>query len=236
MRPVERYDKAAQYITLPTNILDVPQFKRFRKMLGKEGVLDIIAVTLRLSCTDGFRVKYDVVNLADDCDIDEESIESIIQLAVKRNWFVIEDDYLTLTEETIELVLGRLVAKRERTHKRNQKHYEKKKKDKPSKPTKKPKQSVDKGFMVKFNAFIKLFNDITGREFKGDSKAKAHFKARLKEGYTGDQFRKAITNAHNSEYHRENNGIYLTPELITRQDKLEMYLNSKGEKRESMNF
>jgi uncharacterized phage protein (TIGR02220 family) len=72
--------------------------------------------------------------------------------------------------------------------------------------------------------FITGFNEITDRKFRGDEKSKRQFFARLKQGYTPEQFGLAIQNCMNDEYHLQN-PKYLTPEFITRQDKLEKYLN-----------
>jgi uncharacterized phage protein (TIGR02220 family) len=75
--------------------------------------------------------------------------------------------------------------------------------------------------------FITGFNEITGRKFSGDQKARRQFFARLKQGYTPEQFGLAIVNCFNDKFHVEN-PMYLTPEFITRQDKLEKYLNYKA--------
>lgn len=72
--------------------------------------------------------------------------------------------------------------------------------------------------------FLEIFNSITGRNFRGTDKDKRQFNARIKEGYTIDHFKTAITNCKNDPYHVENQR-YLTPEFITRQDKLEKYLH-----------
>jgi uncharacterized phage protein (TIGR02220 family) len=77
-----------------------------------------------------------------------------------------------------------------------------------------------------FDDFIKLFNTLTNRQFQGDKKTQAQFKARIKAGYTKDKFKKAIENVFNNKWFAEN-PTYLTPEYITRSDKLEQYLNAK---------
>lgn len=77
----------------------------------------------------------------------------------------------------------------------------------------------------KFKAFIGLFNRLTKRSYKGDTKARRQFEARLKEGKTGEDFKKAIGNCLLDQWHREN-PQHLTPEFITRADKLEKYLNA----------
>jgi len=77
-----------------------------------------------------------------------------------------------------------------------------------------------------YKELIIMFNNITGRNFKGAEKSKKQFNARLKEGFSLDDFRLAITNCFNDEYHR-NNPKYLTPEFITRSEKLQQYMNIK---------
>jgi uncharacterized phage protein (TIGR02220 family) len=72
--------------------------------------------------------------------------------------------------------------------------------------------------------FISEFNRITGKQFRGTKKDEAQYSARVKEGFTLAQFISAITNCKNDKYHIDN-PKYLTPEFITRADKLQMYLN-----------
>jgi len=79
------------------------------------------------------------------------------------------------------------------------------------------------------NIFLDLFNEETGRKFRIlDSKTKRQLKARYKEGFTDDDFKKAIKNCMEDEYHKEHPN-YLTPEFITRADKLQKYLNAEKE-------
>ena len=88
-------------------------------------------------------------------------------------------------------------------------------------------------FEEKFRYFILVFNETAHRvsrlerKFKGDTKTKTQFKARLKEGYTSKDFEKAVENLYKNPKHRDNGFIYATPELITRANKLQMYLNAK---------
>jgi len=84
-------------------------------------------------------------------------------------------------------------------------------------------------FEEKFKFFVGMFNGITNRKFTGCAKSKKQLKARINDGYTGEQIKTAITNAYNSSWHKENNHKNLTPEFITRSDKLEMYLNAPSE-------
>jgi len=77
--------------------------------------------------------------------------------------------------------------------------------------------------------FISIFNELTGKKIRIlDSKAKKQFEARLKEGFTINEIKTAIVNCKNDKYHIEN-PKYLTPEFITRADKLQIYLNKENE-------
>lgn len=75
--------------------------------------------------------------------------------------------------------------------------------------------------------FISEFQKLTGRKFRMVGKALQQFKARIKDGYTYNDILQATKNAMQEQYHRDNNFNNLTPEFITRTDKLEKYLNYK---------
>lgn len=77
-----------------------------------------------------------------------------------------------------------------------------------------------------FNQFILIFNSITNRSYKGDKKSKSQFNQRIKEKFSLLEFEIAIKNASNDKYLTENN--YLTPEYITRSEKLQKWLNYKN--------
>lgn len=83
----------------------------------------------------------------------------------------------------------------------------------------------DNTIKERYENFIKLFNKITGKSFKGDDKSRSKLNVRLKEGYTPDQIRTAIEKCFIDPYHKEN-PKFLTPEFILRPDKLQMWLNS----------
>jgi uncharacterized phage protein (TIGR02220 family) len=81
-----------------------------------------------------------------------------------------------------------------------------------------------------YEEFLELFNQRVGSQHRGDTKSKGSFKARIKEGYTRDDFELAITNAKKDRYlmgENDSNRRYLTPEYITRSDKLDFWINSK---------
>jgi uncharacterized phage protein (TIGR02220 family) len=82
--------------------------------------------------------------------------------------------------------------------------------------------------------FITTFNLKTGKQFKGDTKSKGQFDKCLSEGYTLEDFEEAIINCLEDDYHKKN-PKYLTPEFITRKDKLEMYLNARSRDNGSAN-
>lgn len=75
-----------------------------------------------------------------------------------------------------------------------------------------------------FSDFIKHFNSITGRHFRNVGKVERQYNQRLKDGYTIEQMLTATKNCFSDPFHKQNPN-YLTPEFITRQDKLDKYLN-----------
>ena len=80
-----------------------------------------------------------------------------------------------------------------------------------------------------FAIFLDWFNKTTNRNFKSISEAtKKSFKARLKEGYTKEDIMKAVINCSKDKFHIEN-PKYLTPEFISRADKLALYLSAPTE-------
>jgi uncharacterized phage protein (TIGR02220 family) len=76
-----------------------------------------------------------------------------------------------------------------------------------------------------YTLFVEKFNSITGKKHRGDPKSEKQFNARLKENFTLDEILKATENANNDTYLRENIQ-YLTPEYITRPDKLQKWMNA----------
>lgn len=87
-----------------------------------------------------------------------------------------------------------------------------------------------KGTAVDHADFLKRFNEASGRQMRVvDAKARRQLRARLKDGFTIDEIIDATKKCAASEHHRNNGGKYLTPEFITRADKLQMYLHDDGE-------
>ena len=87
---------------------------------------------------------------------------------------------------------------------------------------------------INFDKLLSFLNSKTGRNFKIINEAtKKKYYARLKEGYTKDDILKAITNAINSDYHKENNFKFLTPEFFSRADKLNLYSSINNKPKEN---
>ena len=80
--------------------------------------------------------------------------------------------------------------------------------------------------------FINWFNDSIKKpkgskgKFKLNDKIKKQLHARIKDGYTSEDFIQAFNAIVSDKYHNENEYKYLTPEFITRADKLEMWSNA----------
>jgi uncharacterized phage protein (TIGR02220 family) len=80
--------------------------------------------------------------------------------------------------------------------------------------------------VIDFDALLVFFNKTTGKNLRLiNPKTKAQFLTRLKEGYTKEDIMKAIINCSVDKYHIEN-PKYLTPEFISRADKIEKYANA----------
>lgn len=82
----------------------------------------------------------------------------------------------------------------------------------------------------KYKDFLNLFIEIGNKynrnlKLRGDSKSKRQFTARIREGYSLDDFKKAIIAAHEDDFHKETGYKYITPEFITRADKLAKFMN-----------
>ena len=102
-----------------------------------------------------------------------------------------------------------------------------KKEPKPKPDSKPGEEPLDKIYKNKeeYISFISLFNLITGKNFRGTQKDKTSFHTRISEGYSLPDFETAIKNCKADQYHIDN-PHYLTPEFITRADKLQKYLNA----------
>jgi uncharacterized phage protein (TIGR02220 family) len=88
---------------------------------------------------------------------------------------------------------------------------------------------IDINIDFNFDLFLDWFNKTTNRNFKSIPEAtKKSFKARIKEGYTKEDICKAVINCSKDKFHIEN-PKYLTPEFISRADKLALYLSAPTE-------
>lgn len=79
---------------------------------------------------------------------------------------------------------------------------------------------------IDWDVFLNWFNTTTKKNFKViTAKVKTALNARLSDGYTKLDICKAVENCAKDPFHIEN-PKYLTPEFISRPDKLEKYLNA----------
>ncbi len=79
---------------------------------------------------------------------------------------------------------------------------------------------------INFDKLLLFLNSQTKRNFKIINEAtKKKYRARIKEGYTSKDIANAIENAVNSDYHKETNFTYLTPEFFSRAETLDKYSN-----------
>jgi uncharacterized phage protein (TIGR02220 family) len=90
---------------------------------------------------------------------------------------------------------------------------------------KKGKEIKEKESKEEYIDFIDSVCLITGKSYRGDKKSETAFNARIKEGYKTEDILEALENAIKQDNHVKNNFRYLTPEFITRQDKIELYKN-----------
>lgn len=88
---------------------------------------------------------------------------------------------------------------------------------------------VDMAFLFSISNIIKYLNSRARKEFKEDSKAsKKHIMARLKEGFTEDDFKKVIDTKVNNWINDPKMNLYLRPETLFG-NKFESYLNETVE-------
>lgn len=75
-----------------------------------------------------------------------------------------------------------------------------------------------------FNSLLEYFNTSFGKSSRVvNEKVKKSINARIKEGYTKQDFKKCIDNLKEDSWHIENNYKYCTLEFISRSDKLDKY-------------
>jgi hypothetical protein len=96
--------------------------------------------------------------------------------------------------------------------------------EKPDKNNSSADEPSDKSMCAEF---FDEFKRITGKNLRVmDAKFKRQFNARIKEGFTVEEMVRATRSAFGTEYHQQFRH-YLTPEFITRPDKLQKYLSAE---------
>lgn len=87
-------------------------------------------------------------------------------------------------------------------------------------------KSMSKKSDFDYSDFLEKFNQSTGKKFRvADEKFKKQLRSRIKDGFSIDDIIQAAINCSNDPFHKENGLKYLTPEFITRADKLQKYFN-----------
>lgn len=76
------------------------------------------------------------------------------------------------------------------------------------------------------NNIIDYINTTLNKKFRFNDKLRKQYNARLKEGYTEADIKRAIDNAIADQFHKDSKYKYLTPEFFSRMDKLERWCNS----------
>lgn len=84
-----------------------------------------------------------------------------------------------------------------------------------------------------YSDFIKEISSIRKIDFKETNKTLISFTSRIKDGYSMKDMIKAFKNAMTDQYHIDSNFNHLTPEFITRADKLEKFANYNTKKKEA---
>jgi uncharacterized phage protein (TIGR02220 family) len=81
-----------------------------------------------------------------------------------------------------------------------------------------------KADIIDFDALILFINKTFGRSFKKVSPTvKSKYNARLKEGFTKEDFKTAMINCSKLQFHIDNNFQYCTPEYFSRSEILDKY-------------
>lgn len=76
-----------------------------------------------------------------------------------------------------------------------------------------------------YSDFLSDFNSLMKTKHRLEKKSREHFNARIKEGFSRSDFITAIQNAMADKFQQETGYKHLTPEYITRSDKLQKWLN-----------
>ena len=87
---------------------------------------------------------------------------------------------------------------------------------------------------INFGKLLSFINSKTGRNFKViNERTKKKYNARLKEGYTKQDILDAVSNSIKSDFHKEKNFKYLTPEFFSRSETLDKYSNTNNKPKEN---
>ena len=90
--------------------------------------------------------------------------------------------------------------------------------------------------LFNFDSLLKHLNKSKGSSHRTVSdKAKRSINARIKEGFTTDDIKLAISNACVDSFHKDNNFKFITLEYITRQDQLDKWLQATVKKHQASN-
>ena len=76
-----------------------------------------------------------------------------------------------------------------------------------------------------YDLLLSEMNRILGKSFRGDAKSRSSFAARIKDGFTVEDMISAVKNYAADPFHRDSKYKHITPEFITRADKLDKGMN-----------
>lgn len=84
---------------------------------------------------------------------------------------------------------------------------------------------------TKYDKFLNWFNTVMGGNGYQNKKStiyqqnKNRFRARINEGYTAEDFKKALKNIRNDNYHKDTGYKFVTPEFLMRPNIMERFKN-----------
>lgn len=77
-----------------------------------------------------------------------------------------------------------------------------------------------------YSEYLSYLNTKLSKRMRGGKNERAAFAARIKDGYTLEDFKRAIDAAVNEQFHKDNGYKWLTVEFFTRSVKLDMWANA----------
>ena len=96
------------------------------------------------------------------------------------------------------------------------------------------KKDINNKYNINFDKLLSFINSKTGRNFKVINKTvKGKYLARLKDGYSKQDILDAVSNSIKSDFHKEKNFKYLTPEFFSRSETLDKYSNTNNKPKEN---